>query len=226
MWNEGMDASLQLSLRKVSPFSPMSSCIAETCVPPEQLHPLSWWKALTCVSTSTATVHVVFPFQQMCAAAKLHIIFIKQHQWLLKAEILFDFLTILQVPYLQIRSLSRVKIQDNKLFSLPKFVLCWGRETCWGLWFWHLTWGNISVWEFEIPLLWKMKSVVMTLSSECIMMGRRQGAENQISWKLLWREPFCFQGKGLVYVANRQCWAMSLSLAWEEVNLLFWDFLV
>lgn len=31
----------------------------ETCAFPEQLHPLSWWKALTCGSTSAA----VFPFR-------------------------------------------------------------------------------------------------------------------------------------------------------------------
>lgn len=35
---------------------------SETCAAPEQLHPLSWWKALTSVSTSTATILVVFPF--------------------------------------------------------------------------------------------------------------------------------------------------------------------
>lgn len=70
-----------------------------------------------------------------------------------------------------------------------------------------------------------VRSVVMTLSSECIVMGRRQGAENQISWKLLWGGPFSLQGKGLVYVANRQCWAKPLSLAWE-VNLLFIFFVI
>lgn len=62
MWNGAMNTSLQLSLRKVPPFSPVSSCISETCASPEQLHPLSWWKALTCVRTSTAIIPLVFPF--------------------------------------------------------------------------------------------------------------------------------------------------------------------
>lgn len=147
-WNEIMDTSLQLSLSKVPPFSLVSSCITETCASLEQLHPLSWWKVLTCVRNFCCcnTCSLSFSFQQRCAAAKLPIISIKQHQWLLKAEIyLFGFLTILQIPYLQIHSLSRLKIQDNKLFFFPKFFLCWGCETCWGLWFWHLTWGNTPV---------------------------------------------------------------------------------
>lgn len=141
----------------------------------------------------------------MCAAAKLHIIFIKQHQWLLKAEILFDFLTILQIPYLQNCSLSRLKIQDNKLFSLPKFVPLlrpWNLLRLVVLTFSLRKYLSVRVWNSP-ALENEVRSVAMTLSSECIMMGRRQGTENQISWNLLWGGPFCFQGKWLVYVAGR-----------------------
>lgn len=36
----------------------------QTCALTEQLHALSWWKALTCVSASSATIPVVFHFSR------------------------------------------------------------------------------------------------------------------------------------------------------------------
>lgn len=81
--------------------------------------------------------------------------------------------------------------------------------------------------RLKFPCFWKwVRSAVMTLSSECSMIRRRQGTENKISWKLLEGGPLCFQRKGLVYVASRWCWAMLLLLAWAGQKLLFLFFSV
>lgn len=195
MWNEGMDTSLQLSLRKVSPFSPVSSCFREICACPEQLHPLSWWEALTCVSTSTATTPVIFPFHfSRDVQQPSYILFLSsKHQWLLKAEILFVwfFLTILHVPYLQICSLSRLKIQGNKLFpsqicpvlrpwSLLRLVV--------------LTLNLREYFSVSLKFLcfgkW-VRSVVMTLSSD----EEKAGSWKQDFLEALIRSTFLFSGK-------------------------------
>lgn len=73
--------SLLWSVASQRPVCPQSSYI------PQLVESSDLCEHFHCYNTCSLS----FSFQQMCAAAKLHIIFIKQHQWLLKAEILFDF---------------------------------------------------------------------------------------------------------------------------------------
>lgn len=186
MWSEGMDTSPQLSLS-------MSSCIRETCASPEQLHPISWWKALTCVSTSIATIPVVFPFHFSRGVQQpSYILFLSSSIsdcWRLKF-CLFDFLTILWVPYLQIRSLSR-----QQTFPFPnlsyaeaiRLVKACGSD---------IELEGILQCKFEIPLLWKTSQVSCNECKQWVYYdGEKPGSWKQDFLEALMRRTFLFSGE-------------------------------